>query len=188
MNFKNRNPRFFSDELVMASIKRRFLAYIIDWVVIIILYGCLMIILQMFNINITNINAKSIFEVELETNAIQNYARVLLKILFGILPILYFTFLFYFFDGRTIGKFLLRIKVVSLYHEHLGLWHCIERSLGYYASTLEGGFGFIQALWNPNRMTLHDKIGETIVISLPQRKKLKSSEKNHNENGIALTI
>jgi hypothetical protein len=31
---------------------------------------------------------------------------------------------------------------------------------------LEFGFGYIQALWNPNRMALHDKIGETIVIKL----------------------
>jgi len=55
----------------------------------------------------------------------------------------------------------------------LGFWHCFERSLGYFTSALEFGFGYIQAIWNPNRMALHDKIGETIVISLP-RKKLKS--------------
>jgi predicted esterase YcpF (UPF0227 family) len=42
--------------------------------------------------------------------------------------------------------------------------------LGYYASVLEFGFGFIQALWNPNRMALHDKIGETIVIDLLVKK------------------
>ena len=27
----------------------------------------------------------------------------------------------------------------------------------------------IQALWNPNRMALHDKIGETIVIKLQKK-------------------
>jgi len=57
-----------------------------------------------------------------------------------------------------------------LYQEHLGLWHCVERSLGYFASALEFGFGYVQAFWNPNRMTLHDKIGETIVVALPTKK------------------
>ena len=61
------------------------------------------------------------------------------------------------------------IRVLSLYHEHPGLWHYFERSLGYYASVPEFGFGFIQAIWNPDRMALHDKIGETIVIKLQKK-------------------
>jgi len=81
-----------------------------------------------------------------------------------------FYYLFYCIKGQTIGKIFLKIKVVSLYHEKLGFWHCFERSLGYFTSALEFGFGFIQAIWNPNRMALHDKIGETIVISLPRKK------------------
>jgi uncharacterized RDD family membrane protein YckC len=91
------------------------------------------------------------------------------KILLGLIPVIYFTLAFYFWKGQTIGKRILRLRVISLYHEHLGLWHCFERSLGYYASTLEGGFGFIQAFWNPNRMALHDKIGETIVIKTSKK-------------------
>jgi hypothetical protein len=71
---------------------------------------------------------------------------------------------------QSLGKYFLRLKGLSLYHEHLGFWHCIERSLGYFASALEFGIGFIQAFGNPNRMTLHDKIGETIVIELPVKK------------------
>ena len=77
---------------------------------------------------------------------------------------------FYFSKGQTIGKYFLRIKVLSIYHEHLGLWHCIERSLGYIVSALEFGFGYLQALWNPNRMALHDKIGETVVIECNAKK------------------
>jgi hypothetical protein len=42
--------------------------------------------------------------------------------------------------------------------------------LGYFASAFEFGFGFFQAFWNPNRMALHDKIGETIVIEIPGKK------------------
>jgi hypothetical protein len=56
-----------------------------------------------------------------------------------------------------------------MYHRRLGLWHCIERSLGYIASTLEAGLGFLQVFWNPNKMTLHDKIGETVVINIRKK-------------------
>jgi uncharacterized RDD family membrane protein YckC len=94
-----------------------------------------------------------------------------MKILFGLLPVLCFTVSFYFFNGKSIGKFFFRIRVVSLYYKKLGLWHCIERSLGYLASGLEFGFGFIQAFRNPNRMSLHDKIGETIVVNLPEKRR-----------------
>ena len=120
--------------------------------------------------SISNINVHGIFDVEIEMNNTPSYIITFLKFLFGLLPVLYFAISFYFWKGQTIGKHFLRIKLLSLYHEHLGLWHCIERSLGYFASALEFGFGYIQAFWNPNRMTLHDKIGETIVIQLLAKK------------------
>ena len=44
-----------------------------------------------------------------------------------------------------------------------------KRSLGYIASTLEAGLGFLQVFWNPNKMTLHDKIGETVVINIRKK-------------------
>jgi len=77
---------------------------------------------------------------------------------------LYFGLWTYFRKGRTLGKQLTGIKVVSLTHEKLGFWHCIERSLGYGASILEGGFGFFQFFLHPNRQTVHDRIAETIVV------------------------
>jgi uncharacterized RDD family membrane protein YckC len=171
MYYKNRSERYHGNDLILAPIKRRFAALLIDCGIIILLYICVLIISgSLFHINDWKIDVKSIFEVDIETNRHSHSFITFLKILFGFLPVIYFTVLFYFFKGQTIGKFFLRIKVISLYHEHLGLWHCFERSLGYFTSALEGGFGFIQARWNPNRMALHDKIGETIVISLPGKK------------------
>jgi uncharacterized RDD family membrane protein YckC len=170
MNFKNRNERFFSNDLILAPIKKRFLAFLIDWVFILLIYLLILIIFSLFYIDVWKINVTSIFDVEIETNRNNPSFIIFLKILFGFLPVLYFTILFYCCKGQTIGKFFLRIRVLSLYHEHLGLWHCVERSLGYFTSALEFGFGFIQAIWNPNKMALHDKIGETIVISLPRKK------------------
>ena len=79
--------------------------------------------------------------------------------------VLYFGLATYFGKGRTPGKRLMGIRVVSLVHERLGLWHCIERALGYGASALEFGFGFAQYFVHPNRRTVHDRIAETIVVA-----------------------
>ena len=170
MNYNTRHEFHHDSEFILATIKKRFFAFFIDWIVLIIIYFCILILFDLFNMEISNINVHGIFDVEVEMNNTPLYIITFMKFLFGLLPVIYFTISFYFWNGKTIGKYFLRIKVLSLYHDHLGLWHCIERSLGYFASALEFGFGFIQAFWNPNRMTLHDKIGETIVIELPFKK------------------
>ena len=173
MNYNTR-PEFHHDnEFILATIRKRFVALLIDGLVLIIIYFCILILFSLLNMNISEINVHSIFDVEIEMNNTHSFLITLLKFLFGLLPVLYFSLSFYFCKGQTPGKYFFRIKVLSLYHEHLGLWHCIERSLGYFASAFEFGFGYIQALWNPNRMTLHDKIGETIVIECIAKKHKK---------------
>ena len=170
MIYKTRQELYRGNEFILATIKKRFVAFLIDWIVLILTYFCIIVLFSLFNMNISNINVHGIFDVEVEMNNTPPFLITCLKFLFGLLPIFYFALSFYFYNGQTIGKFLLRIRVLSLYHEHLGMWHCIERSLGYFASALEFGFGYIQAFWNPNRMTLHDKIGETIVVECPAKK------------------
>ncbi len=80
--------------------------------------------------------------------------------------VLYFTLFTYFGHGQTPGKRLCRIRVVSIAHQHLNLWHSLERALGYGASTLEAGFGFFQYFIRKDRRTVHDRIAETIVIDV----------------------
>ena len=83
----------------------------------------------------------------------------------------YFTLWTYWTDGRSPGKWLFKIRVVSLVHDRLTFWQSLERSLGYGASSLEFGFGFLQFFVNRNRRTVHDRIAETIVVSeRPPRK------------------
>lgn len=67
-------------------------------------------------------------------------------------------------NGLTVGKRLLGIRIVSLTHPKITLWQAIERALGYGASALEGGFGFLQFFLHRNRCCVHDRIAETIVI------------------------
>lgn len=78
--------------------------------------------------------------------------------------VLFFGLSFYWGCGRTIGKRLMKIRVVSLRQHELSLWHSIERALGQGASALELGFGFLQYFIHPNHQTVHDRIAETIAI------------------------
>lgn len=75
----------------------------------------------------------------------------------------------YIGNGATIGKRIMRIRVVSLVHHRLTLWTSIERALGYGASALEAFFGFFQYFLDANRRTVHDRIAETIVVSERKR-------------------
>jgi len=79
--------------------------------------------------------------------------------------VLYFGFLPYLWRGRTIGKRVFRLRMVSLSHDRPTLWQCVERALGYGFSSLEGGFGFLQYFLSPNRQTLHDRIADTVIVT-----------------------
>ena len=50
--------------------------------------------------------------------------------------LLYFGLATYFGNGKTLGKKLFKIRVISLTHAHMTLWQSLERALGYGASFL----------------------------------------------------
>lgn len=84
----------------------------------------------------------------------------------GILvPILYFGIFLWRGNGRTPGKRIMKIRVVSLVHTHISFWHAAERALGYGAALLEGGFGFVQFFLHPYRRCAQDRLAETIVVT-----------------------
>ena len=78
--------------------------------------------------------------------------------------VVYFGLCTFFGNGKTLGKWMARIRVLSLTHERISLWQATERALGYGASALEAGFGFLQFFINRNRQCVHDRIAETIVV------------------------
>jgi uncharacterized RDD family membrane protein YckC len=82
-----------------------------------------------------------------------------------VLPVLYFGIFLWRGNGRTPGKRLMKIRVVSLVHTHMSFWHSVERALGYGAAALEGGFGFIQYFIHPYRRCAQDRLAETIVVT-----------------------
>lgn len=78
----------------------------------------------------------------------------------------YFSVLTSLLKGQTIGKKLLRIKVIQLDGTPLSLWDSFGRYGGYGAGLATGFLGFLQIYWDPNRQAIHDKISATIVIDL----------------------
>jgi uncharacterized RDD family membrane protein YckC len=75
----------------------------------------------------------------------------------------------YWGNGQTPGKWIARTRAMSLKSERMGAWQSIERALGYGAAVLEGGLGFLQFFWDPNRMCAQDRLAETIVVDVRRR-------------------
>ena len=153
---KNFNPHETArlmelDGVKLAPFFRRAIAFYIDLTVAVVLAVALIAGYTYFTGGF-----KNNLDLKFEFNFENWYSLVGLVLYFGLAT--------YFGNGKTLGKKLLKIRVVSLTHSKMTFFQSIERSLGYGASFLEGGFGFIQFFINPNRRTVHDRIAETIVV------------------------
>lgn len=83
--------------------------------------------------------------------------------------VVYFGFFVRITNGLTPGKRLLGIRILSLEHPRITHWQAMERALGYGASALEAGFGFLQYFLYRNHTCVHDRIAETIVVQDPKK-------------------
>jgi uncharacterized RDD family membrane protein YckC len=164
MRYKKREESFLGVDPTLATIRARFVAMMIDLGVIMLIFYFVFILLKWLNFKIEHIELMNFHHIEMKSDEISENSIQFLKIFLGFVPTIYFTLIMYFTNGQTVGKRILGIRIVSVYHHQISFWHCLERSLGYIASTLEIGLGFLQVFWNPNRMALHDRIAETIVI------------------------
>ena len=80
--------------------------------------------------------------------------------------IVYFSLLPAWWGGQTVGKKLLRLRVVELTGKPMTVMRCLKRYGGYAAGVATGGLGFFQVLWDPNRQAIQDKTAHTAVIDL----------------------
>ena len=173
MEYSAQQEWFSAREIELATIPARSIAILIDFLTLFIVFYLIDKTFGWIGLGITKINLTNIFHIEIEARNMSENNIQIFKTVLGFVPIIYFAVTTYFSNGQSIGKKISGIKIISVYHPRIGLWHCIERSLGYVASTLEFGIGFYQAFWNPNRMTLHDRIAETIVIKSRVKKNKK---------------
>jgi uncharacterized RDD family membrane protein YckC len=166
MQYNIRKDKLEDREITIASFLSRILSFLFDVVIIGLIYVLLELLFQFLGFQVNAIDVKNFTHVEFESENLGDTSKFFIKCILISIPTIYFTLTTYLLKGQTLGKRIFKIRVVSLYHDRVGFWHCLERSLGYVASTLEFGLGFIQAIWNNNRMTLHDKIAETAVIKV----------------------
>jgi uncharacterized RDD family membrane protein YckC len=145
----------------LASFGRRLAAYAIDIFLVAITFSPALFVSRYFVLNVLhlkeNIYDSGRTQVRLDFHLMHELAWALWLVL-------YFGLIVWKSNGLTPGKRLLRIRVVSLIHDRITFWQAVERALGYGASMLEGGFGFIQYFIAPNHCCTHDRIAETIVI------------------------
>jgi uncharacterized RDD family membrane protein YckC len=79
--------------------------------------------------------------------------------------IAYCTFLEGGARGQSIGKTLVRIRVVSIEDENpIGYQRALIRTLGQILSAIPLCLGFLWMLWDPERQTWHDKLSGAVVI------------------------
>ena len=139
--------------LQLASFKRRGIAFLLDGIFILLIKSPLYFLLFRF------------LHPDLHHFEISKAGEHLMSEIDSIAgSILYFGVLLKVMRGQTPGKKLMKIRVLSLTHHELSWWQSIERALGYGASLLEAGTGFLQYYINRNRMCVHDRIAETIVV------------------------
>jgi len=67
-------------------------------------------------------------------------------------------------NGQTVGKRLLGIRVVRLDGGPITWWIAFERAGGYAAGLFTGLLGFAQVWWDANRQAIHDRIVGTAVV------------------------
>lgn len=77
---------------------------------------------------------------------------------------LYLTVFLSWWNGQTVGKRLMGIRVVRLDGEAITWWVAFERVGGYAAGFATGLLGFAQVFWDANRQGIHDRIVGTVVI------------------------
>ncbi len=146
------------DGLPLASFGQRALGFFIDLALVILLWIPFELLWERFVSH--EWNGRSRFAINFNFHEWRSLAAAML----------YFVAANYLSNGRSIGKWIARSRVVSLARPHLGLWQCAERVLGYAVSVAEI-VGFIQYFFSPNRMSMHDRIAETIVIDLRESAK-----------------
>ena len=188
-NFSARETEWLEelDGIELASFWQRAFAFIIDWIIVAIIFSAVAIVIALGIFAYMHRHGKSMEDITHMVSASENGDNVTvhsnakvwtyhmdeksatgeaIKVISdALVPVLYFGILLWKGKGRTPGKRLMRIRVVSIVHRHLSFWHSVERALGYGAAALEGGFGFIQFFIHPYRRCAQDRLAETMVVT-----------------------
>lgn len=79
---------------------------------------------------------------------------------------IYFTLITGLLNGRTLGKFLWRIRAVKINGTPFTFFDGFIRQGGYIAGVAMGMLGFVKLLWDPNRQAVEDRVAATVVVDV----------------------
>ena len=159
-----------------AGFWRRLIAYMIDSTIIVIVFLILFMIAMMalFFGSISGNNSGLL--VSLLDPSIASSHVAFIWIFYTVVSIAYFTY-FYGTTGKTPGKMLLGLQVVSTDGKSISFGTAFLRAVGYLVSGALFNIGFIWAAFDKKKQGWHDKIAGTVVII----------KKQHNEyRGISI--
>lgn len=92
------------------------------------------------------------------------FSYTIFDILYYLLTVGYFILATYF-CGTTLGKYLLKIKVISADGQKLDFMSVLIReTVGRYLSVLLLYIGYMIAAWDRDKQGLHDRIADTYVV------------------------
>ncbi|MEQ8161875.1 MAG: RDD family protein, partial [Smithellaceae bacterium] len=148
-----------------AGFWRRFVAFTVDTIIINIVFSFLGVIVATAFI-MGSMSADNLAWIaEVTDPARVTPITLLIGACYIILMIAYFTY-FHGIKGRTPGKMLMGLQVVSADGAPLDFGASFLRSVGYLVSSLLFTFplGFIWAAFDKKKQAWHDKIAGTVVI------------------------
>ena len=141
--------KFESENITLASIQKRALAYLIDEVLVSLLF----IFIYLDSIPQGTSTEETIDFI----NSLVAYVMVL--------KIVYQTF-FVWMYGATLGRIAMKIKVISMSDiENPSFLFALSRASFRIISESLFYLGFVCAMLNPKRETWHDKVGNTLVVN-----------------------
>jgi len=152
--------------LPIASTQKRMFAFVIDDLVIaflllVIFYEQLMQVASHLSGTMTPES------IEAFQDAMQQFSVNNLLLIFS-LKVLYHT-VFIWQNGMTLGKYMMKIKVVSLdreeeVQENITFYKAFLRALLRIGSEVLFYLGFLLAFFLPLKQTLHDKLSQCVVV------------------------
>ena len=125
-----------------ASFEIRFAAIIIDWIIIGLVAYCIILIIAQY------------------INTPLNFYDFGVRILLGGLDFVFLTW----FTGASMGKLILKLKVIKKNGEPAGFIDIFYREIVKNFSFLCFNIGFLSMLINEKKLTWHDGIADTIVV------------------------
>lgn len=133
---------------------RRLAAYLIDATLIIIALYTVIIPIILFAAH------GEVMTYELKVRMVQQEMIFLI-----LLYIAYFTLMESSKKQGTVGKIIMKIKVVNEKFERLTLVNALGRSVSRIISGIIFGIGYLMVLFNKDKKALHDMIAKTYVVA-----------------------